>query len=63
MKAKVYCFGHGWACELPGKIWYVGRFEDTWQLFDEWLGQMQIQHCLGIYRGRMGTEAQTRGMA
>jgi hypothetical protein len=63
MKAKVYCFGHGWAIELPGKTHYVGAWHEVWPLFDEVNAHIQITAWLDIYRARMGTEAQTKGMA
>lgn len=63
MKGRISCFGHGWACEVPGKTFYVGSFPEAWAVFDEYVGQIAIAACLDVYRSRMGTEAQTRGMA
>lgn len=64
MKAKVYCFGHGWAFEYPsGQARYVGRWEEIWPIVDEWMRRVEINACLDDYRARMGTEAQTKGMA
>jgi hypothetical protein len=42
---------------------YVGSFSEVWPVFDEWCAQIQVAAWMDIYKQRMGTEAQTRGMA
>jgi len=45
MKAKIYCFGNGWAIEVPGEgnlngrpvdvVHYMGQFEDCIEHLDK----------------------------
>lgn len=65
VKVRVTSYGHGWEIVLPGSTHatYVGSFEEVWPVFDEFCAQVQVSAWLDIYRMRMGTEAQTRGMA
>jgi hypothetical protein len=62
VKARISCFGHGWACEVPGTTFYVGSFSEAVEKLDEVIGQYQIGACIDVYRQRMG-QIQTVGNA
>lgn len=62
MKARIYCFGHGWALDIPGTTLYFTAFSAAVKKMDEIIGQYQIDACLDVYQARMG-QIKTAGWA